>query len=662
MFELALFGKTYNSSAVFGQLLIGLINGSFYAMLSLGVAVIFGMLRIANFVHGAQYMLGALVAWALANLPTLFPDSGLPAISYWWSLGLVPLVMAVVGIVTEKLFIRHVYKIDHAYGFLLTIGLAMVIEGLVQLQFGAAGLPYGIPDELQGVTNLGFLFLPNYRAWVIVASIVICFGTWLAIERTKLGAYLRAATENPVLVRAFGIRVSRMLTLTYALGVALAGLAGVMAAPIYQVSPLMGQNLIVTVFAVVVIGGMGSIFGAIFSGFMLGLLEGVTKVFYPAGSSMVVFVFMAVVLLIKQQGLFGKSVGHHVAGTDEDHGHAAVVRGSELKAFLVLLALGLVAPFVLYPIFVMKILCFALFACAYNLLFGYVGLLAFGHAAFFGGGAYVAAHAAKVWGATPEVALLAGSGVAALLGVLIGWLAIRRTGLYFAMITLALAQVVYFYALQAGWTMGEDGIQTGPRGMLFGVIDLNNPLAMYFVTLFIFLAGFAIIHRTIRSPFGQALKAVRENEARALSLGYNVDRLKLLAFILSATLAGLAGSTKAIVFQLASLTDVFFSTSGDVLLMVLIGGIGTVMGPVVGAAVLVTMLNYLARYGAWVTVIQGAIFVACVLFLRKGVVGTLVLPLLQKLRRTPAAASPVIDQPPAAVGDSSSPLSARTSP
>ncbi len=637
MFEIVLFGKTIPSAALFGQLLIGLINGSFYAMLSLGVAVIFGLLRIANFVHGAQYMLGALLAWFLANLPAIFPDAGLPAINYWWALLIVPFAMAIVGALTEKLFIRHVYAIDHAYGFLLTIGLAMVIEGLVQVRYGSAGLPYGIPDQLLGVQNLGFMFLPNYRGWVIVASLLVCFGTWLAIERTKLGAYLRAATENPVLVRAFGINVPRMLTLTYACGVGLAGLAGVLAAPIYQVSPLMGQNLIVTIFAVVVIGGMGSIFGAIVSGFVLGLLEGLTRVVYPEGSSVVVFIFMALVLLFKQQGLFGKSSGHGAPLASAGERHDTHVRSRELSVFIVLLALGLVAPFVLYPIFVMKVLCFALFACAYNLLFGYVGLLAFGHAAFFGGAAYVAAHAAKVWGLNPEVAILLGTAMATLLGGAIGWLAIKRQGLYFAMITLALAQIVYFYAIQAGWTKGEDGIQTGPRGMLFGVIDLNQPMAMYFTTLAIFLFGFAVVHRTIHSPFGQALKAVRENEPRAISLGYNANRLKLMAFVLSAGLSGLAGSTKAIVFQLASLTDVFFSTSGEVLLMVLMGGIGTVLGPVIGAAALVTMMNYLAHYGAWVFIIQGAIFVACVLFMRKGIVGAYYQLIGRRLQRALAA-------------------------
>ena len=636
MFEFALLGKSYTSMALFGQLLIGLINGSFYAMMSLGVAVIFGLLRIANFVHGAQYMLGAFFAWLLLNLPEAFPGLGLPAIGYWPALGLAPLMVGLVGVVTERLFIRRVYALDHAYGFLLTIGLAMVMEGMLHVRYGSAGLPYGIPDALQGGRNLGFMFLPNYRAWVIVASVVVCFGTWYAIERTRLGAYLRAATENPALVQAFGINVPLLLTLTYAGGVALAGLAGVMAAPLYSVSPQMGQNLIVTIFAVVVVGGMGSIFGAIVAGFMLGIIEGLTKLFYPPGSSTVIFVFMAIILLAKPQGLFGRPSGHAAShGGDGLGGSVApardfaagalglLARHRELAYLLGLLALGLVAPLVLYPFFVMKLMCFALFACAYNLIFGFVGLLGFGHAAFFGMAAYVAAHAAKVWGVTPELAILAGTSVATLLGALIGALAIRRQGLYFAMITLALAQIVYFYVLQVPWTRGEDGIQAVPRGRLFGLVDLGGTWAMYGVTLFVFLLGFAIIHRAIHSPFGQVLKAIRENEPRAISLGYDVDRFKLLAFILSAALSGLAGSTKAIVFQLASLVDVFFSTSGDVLLMVLIGGIGTVIGPVIGAVVLVTMQNYLAGFGAWVMVIQGALFVASILFLPRGVVGTL---------------------------------------
>ena len=289
-----------------------------------------------------------------------------------------------------------------------------------------------------------------------------------------------------------------------------------------------------------------------------------------------------------------------------------------------LLAAAIAAPFLFYPVFLMKALCFALFACAFNLLIGYVGLLSFGHAAFLGSASYITAYAVKAWGFEPLVGILAGTAVAALLGTAFGWLAIRRQGIYFAMVTLALAQMVYFVALQAKFTGGEDGIQAVPRGHLLGLLDLTDPFAMYYFVLAVFLIGYALIYRTIHSPFGQVLKAIRENEPRAISLGYRTDRYKLLAFILSATLAGLAGSTKALVFQLASLTDVHWQMSGDVVLMTLLGGLGTVFGPVVGAFIAVTMENYLAQFGSWVTVIQGVIFVVCVLIFRRGVVGEII--------------------------------------
>ncbi|HKS84627.1 MAG TPA: branched-chain amino acid ABC transporter permease [Pseudolabrys sp.] len=285
------------SSALFGQLLIGLINGSFYALLSLGLAVIFGMLNIINFSHGAQYMLGAFAAYLILEY------SGL---GYWPSLIIAPIIVGITGIIVERLFLQWLYKLDHLYGLLLTFGLALIFEGVTRNYFGSAGLPYTVPESLQGGRNLGFMFLPNYRAWVIAASLVICFGTWFVIERTRLGAYLRAATENPALVRAFGINVPRMITLTYGFGVALAAFAGVMAAPIYNVSPQMGSELIIVVFAVVVIGGMGSILGAIVTGFGLGVIEGLTKVFFPEASNTVIFVIMAIVLLVRPAGLFGR--------------------------------------------------------------------------------------------------------------------------------------------------------------------------------------------------------------------------------------------------------------------------------------------------------------------------------------------------------------------
>jgi branched-chain amino acid transport system permease protein len=294
---------------------------------------------------------------------------------------------------------------------------------------------------------------------------------------------------------------------------------------------------------------------------------------------------------------------------------------SETVAFLVMVALLIIAPFFIYPLFLMQALCFALFACAFNLLIGYVGLLSFGHALYFGWASYLAAHAAKVWGFPPELAILTGAATGAILGLIAGSLAIRRQGIYFAMITLALAQMMYFFALQAKFTGGEDGIQSVPRGRLFGMIDLTSHNTMYVLVVVIFLAGFLFIHRIINSPFGEVLKAIRENEPRAISLGYKTDRYKLVAFVLSATLAGVAGGTKAIVFQIASLTDVHWTMSGEVVLMTLVGGLGTVFGPVVGAFVIIAMQNYLNALDQWVTVIQGVIFVVCVLLLRRGVVG-----------------------------------------
>jgi branched-chain amino acid transport system permease protein len=285
------------SQALFGQLLIGLINGSFYALLSLGLAVIFGMLNIINFSHGAQYMMGAFAAYLILQY------SGL---GYWPALIIAPILVGATGIIIERLFLQWLYKLDHLYGLLLTFGLALIFEGVARNYFGSAGMPYTVPESLQGGRNLGFMFLPNYRAWVIVASLTVCIGTWFVIERTRLGAYLRAATENPTLVRAFGINVPRMITLTYGFGVALAAFAGVMAAPIYNVSPQMGSELIIVVFAVVVIGGMGSILGAIITGFGLGVVEGLTKVFFPEASNTVVFVIMAIVLLVRPAGLFGR--------------------------------------------------------------------------------------------------------------------------------------------------------------------------------------------------------------------------------------------------------------------------------------------------------------------------------------------------------------------
>ena len=527
--------------------------------------------------------------------------------------------------------LARLYKLDHLYGLLLTFGLALIIQGVFTNFYGSSGLPYRIPEELNGGINLGFMFLPKYRAWVIIASVAVCAATWYVIERTKLGSYLRAATENRALVQAFGINVPRMITLTYGFGVGLAAFAGVMAAPIYQVNPQMGANMIIVVFAVVVIGGMGSILGAIVTGFGLGIVEGLTKVFYPGsvehgdlrdhGDRAADQARRAL-----REGALGPwrasippstgraragaapaSRGRSLVATGGDGGRAgrraarrdlpgvpdegAVLRALRLR---VQPAARVRRPAVVRPRDVPR------------------------HAP-----ATCPRTRRRCGASPPELAILAGTAASALLGLVTGALAIRRQGIYFAMITLALAQMIFFFCLQAPFTHGEDGIQAVPRGKLFGVLDLSNTLVMYYVVLAIFLAAFLLIFRVIHSPFGNVLKAIRENEPRAISLGYDAERYKLLAFILSATLAGLAGATKAIVFQLASLTDVHWTMSGEVVLMTLLGGMGTIFGPVVGAFAIIGLESYLAGFGQWVTVITGAIFVVCVLAFRRGIVGEL---------------------------------------
>lgn len=600
---------------LFGQLLIGLINGSFYAILSLGLAVIFGMLHVINFAHGTFYMLGAFAAWALlAQL----------GIGYWPALVIVPLLVGLLGYLFERTFLSRLHGLSPLYGLLLTFGAALMIEGTFRSAFGTAGQPYPIPDSLKSAFNLGFMILPAYRAWIIAASLLVCLATWYLIEKTRIGAYLRAATENATVVQAFGINVPRLMAFTYALGIGLAAFAGVLAAPVYQVSPLMGQNIIIIVFAVVVIGGMGSILGAIVTGYALGVIEGLTKVFYPEAANTVIFVVMVLVLLLRPSGLFGRDGGQAEGSAHIAASATGAMRGrTVLLGMLALAAVVAVAPLFFYPIVLMQILCMILFAAAFNLLIGYVGLLSFGHAAFFGGAAYVCAYTIKQFGLTPELGIFAGVLFAAALGLAIGFLAIRRHGIYFAMITLAVAQMFYFLCLQLPQTGGDDGIQNVPRGNLFGLFSLESHQSMYAFVAVVFLAGMFAIWRIIHSPFGAILKSIRENEQRAISLGYRTDHYKIAAFTLSAALAGLAGATKVIVFQIAALGDVSWHLSGEVILMSLLGGIGTFLGPIVGATLVVGIEHSLATSFLPVPVVLGGVFVLCVLMFRRGIVGEL---------------------------------------
>ncbi len=610
MFEI--FGVS--SQALFGQVLLGLINGSFYAMMSLGLAIIFGLLNVVNFTHGAQYMMGAFTAWMLLQWLGL---------NYWFAIVLAPMIVGISGMLVERLFVRRLYHLDHKYGLLLTFGITLIIEGLYRKGFGAAGLPYANPLPGGFRTTLGYM--PYYRLWALFASFFVCFGTWYMIEKTKLGAYLRAAMERSDLVRGFGINVPLMVTLVYGFGVGLAGLAGVFAAPIYNVNPLMGSNLIVVIFAVVVIGGMGSIKGAILTGYMLGLCEGLVKVFYAPLSDTVVFIIMAAVLLIKPAGLFGKGViTQHLSGVLTTVS-TSTTRRRGLWSWLLLIAsvIALVlAPFVVYPGFLIKVLCFAVAASAVNLLIGFMGLLSFGHAMFFGFSAYVSGHLATVYGLAPQWAILGATLASVALGAVVGVIAIRLQGIYFAMSTLALAQMVYFFCAQAPFTNGEDGIQNIPRGVAFGIWDLKGDISIYFFVLVICVGSILMMARLVHSPYGRIIAAIRDSEPRAISLGYNVNRYKLAVFVFSAGVTGLAGATKAIAVQIASLTDVTWQMSGEFLLMTLVGGLGTVVGPILGALTLIGMETYMAELKDWVTVVQGFVFFIVVLSFREGIVGT----------------------------------------
>ncbi len=597
-----------------GQMLIGLVNGSFYAILSLGLAVIFGLLRVINCAHGAQYMIGAFATYMLLQYCGL---------GYWYAIILSPMGSALFAALIERTMLSRLYRVDHLYGLLLTFGIAFTLEGIFRYFYGSIGVRYPTPKDLNGAINIGFMVLPFYRAWVVAASLVICAATWLIIEKTKLGSYLRASTEDAILVESFGINVPLLLTLTYAFGAALAALAGVLAAPMYQINSSLGSEVIMVLFAVVVVGGLGSVAGAIATGYLLGIVEALTRIFYPEASNIVIFVVMAAVLVVRPKGLFGREISNQTTGEPIYANATTAPIKAELSAQILLIGVAalIVAPVFAYPVNIMKLMCFALFAAAFNLLVGYVGLLSFGHAAFFGSAAYFTGYAMSYWGFEPLSAICLGALGAAGLGTLVGALAVRRSGIIFSMITLALGQMVYFFFLQVPFTGGEDGLQNIPRGKLLGLLDLSDPLIMYYFTLAIFLFGIFAVWRVVNSPFGNVLKAIRENEQRAISLGYRANRYKLGAFVISATIAGMAGATKVLVFQLASLTDIEWHMSGEVVLMTLLGGIGTLLGPIVGASLVTRLSDYLATSALPVNVVTGIVFIVCVMTFRRGIVG-----------------------------------------
>lgn len=602
---------------ILGYLTIGLVNGSFYALLSLGLALIFGLLNVLNMTHGALYMMGAFAAWAAVNKLGM---------GYLPALGFSTIAIGAVGIAIERLLLSRTYSLDPLYGFMLTFGLATILQGVFQVNFGSTGLPFSAPDWLAGGIDLGFLFLPAYRLWVVGASLVICLAVWVAIERTKAGATLRAVSENGTIADALGVHVPRVRTLTFGLGAALAGFAGALAAPVYQVSPLMGADILLVVFAIIIIGGMGSIGGTLVAAYCLALIESVTQALYPQAANFVIFAFMCLTLMVRPQGLFGLAmVKRHefsaarLPGVNEDAAKSAT-RGRRMMLWLAGLLILAALPAVIYPIHLVKVACLAIFAISFNFLIGFVGIVSFGQAAFFGTAAYLTGHALVVWQLPTELAILVGIGGALALGLVMGALAIRRSGIYQAMITLAIAQMAYFFYVQAPFTHGEDGIQSIPRGTLFGLIDLRDDKTVYALSVLALLAIFIGIRRLLASRFGMMLVAIREDERRALSLGYNVQGYKLAAFGIASVCAGLAGSLSAVAFQLATLSGAHWHLSGEAVLMALLGGIGTLAGPIVGAAIVAMMQQLLAPFGGWVLVIQGVVFVLCVLLFRDGLV------------------------------------------
>lgn len=603
---------------VFGYLTVGLVNGSFYAMMSLGLALVFGLLNTLNMAHGVFYMLGAFAAWGASHFLGM---------NYFIGLVAAAAGVGLAGFIMERCLLRRTYSLDPLYGFMLTFGLAMAVQGLFQLRFGSTGLPFAPPPWLGGGVDLAVVFFPAYRLWVVGVAIVLCIALWWAIERTRTGSILRAASENGGVAEALGVAVPRAFSLTFAASAALAGLAGALAAPIYQVSPLMGANIVLVVFAIIVIGGMGSIVGTIIASYCLAIIESMTQVVYPQAADMVIFAFMCVVLLFRPQGMFGISTvrRHEFHGVQLNWVKQATEKKSSLgRRKLALGAAGLVLlavlPYGFYPVFLLKILCLAIFAASFNFLLGFSGIVSFGQAALYGTAAYVTAHLALRLSFSTEIAMLCGIAAAVCLGVVMGALAIRRQGIYQAMITLAIAQMAYFSYLQADFTGGEDGIHSVPRGKLFGLIDLQSDLTMYWVGVALFLIVFLGLRWLLRSQFGMVLVAVRDNEQRARSLGYRVDRFKLVAFAISAACAGLAGALNTVTFQLATLSGAHWHFSGEAVLMALLGGIGTMTGPIVGATIMASLQHFLAPFGGWVLVIQGVVLATCVLAFREGLV------------------------------------------
>jgi branched-chain amino acid transport system permease protein len=612
----------------------GLVTGSFIALMSLGLSIIFGMMRVVNFMHGSMYMLGAIIAFAAGSYF---------GISLWIALFLAPLLVGILGIVLERLLIKRLYQLDLAYILLLTFGLSLMLEDIARIFFGVTGASFLVPEALSGAVNLGFTYYPKYRLFVVVVSTVLCAGTWFALERTRLGSLVRAATERPSLLKCFGGNVPLLVSGTFFFASALAGLAGALAAPIRSVSPFMGQEMIALVFAVVVAGGMGSIVGSVVMGFIAGVLSTLAAMWYPPAATAIIYIVMLVVLVVRPGGIFhGIDISHfplHYTPMSERVRKFFMSRPVRVAA----LCVGFILPWFVYPILATDIILWGLFAVGFDLLFASAGLLSFGQAAYWGGAAYSTGVLISKFGFDPWLGLVVGVAFSTLVGLVFGFLIARKKGIYFSMITFAFAQVVYFVVNQfPSYTGGEDGLHNVFRGTLFG-IDLKNDRIFYYVCLVVAAASLMFVFRMLKSPYGLSLMGARENERRMMSIGYNVYFLRVKAYALSAFVVSIAGGLYALNHQFVTLDSVYWRASGEPIMMTLLGGAGTVFGPVLGAGIVLFLNNVLSTITDSSNLVLGLLFVTVVMLFRRGILGELMHYLLdRKGQVVPPEAGPTL--------------------
>jgi branched-chain amino acid transport system permease protein len=601
--------------AIYATLIFnGLVTGGFIALMSLGLSIIFGMMRVVNFMHGSMYMLGAFVAFIAGSYF---------GVSLWLSLIIAPILVGLLGAVLERLLIRHLYQIDLAYILLLTFGLSLIIEEVARLFFTVTGASFLVPDALSGAVNLGFTYYPKYRLFVVIVSMIACLGTWFALERTRLGALIRAATERPNLLQCFGGNVPLLVSGTFFFACALAGLSGALAAPIRNVSPFMGQEMIALVFAVVVAGGMGSILGSVVMGFLAGILSTLAAIWFPPAATAIIYIAMLIVLVVRPGGIFhGIDISHfplHYTPMTERVRNFFMSRSFALTAFCV----GIVLPWFVYPILATDIILWGLMAVGFDLLFAFAGLLSFGQAAYWGAAAYATGVLISKFGMDSWLAFVAGVTFSTLVGLVFGFIIARKKGIYFSMITFAFAEVVYFVVNQfPQYTGGEDGLHDVARGTLFG-FPLKDDRIFYYVCLVIVAATILLILHILRSPYGLSLMGARENERRMMSIGYNVYMLRVKAYALSAFIISIAGGLYAMNHQFVTLDSVYWRASGEPVLMTLLGGAGTIFGPILGAGIVLFLRNTLSSVTDSASLFLGLLFVIVVMLFRRGILGEL---------------------------------------